>query len=538
MGTVFDQIGIHGFTEDKEDAVLASLLTGDPVLLIGKQGTAKTALAEGIGNALRQRSLKHNAAHPDDQVKVFEYRIYDASKINFEDLIGFPNPAAMRRGKMEFIESPMTAWGADLIVFDEFNRQEPARQNNIFELVRSRRLMGKPTGTTWIINCMNPFGMAGTEELDDALIDRHQFFVHVSSFNDLDAPEQDKIVKHVGNSDSVALKMWTGKKDKFDIKKDEVNETFAAAGDYISKLMLAAANHYTNLHKEVGDGYALFVSRYWKSLDSEMQKKDWKVELSGRRAGMVHRALLAYRAIDLAKCDLNPRRVPRDLREMFKTVFKMTIPIGITTSNSQGISGDAANSIASNVEIFNKFFTTQNNQERAKASVDIIYELITTRDIQRKIELLIKEVDDPIAKNQVWSDLIKANKDISTYEGLRNAITIGLVSHLMTIKPEIVPAAMQSLLTKESANTLKLNDVCDSIKLKGQLSFYSKEIELQVNKYDNMFVKLQAKSLYENFCDQYKDKDINRSEFGRIEEQVRSQCSALERMLEANKIIV
>jgi MoxR-like ATPase len=154
MSYVFDRLGIYGLEREKENAILASLLTGDPALLIGKQGTAKTAIVEAIGNAFRERSKRLIAQ--GKEAKLFEFRIYDASKIQFEDLSGFPNPHAMSNGKMGYIQTPMTAWNADLIAFDEFSRQSPERQNNIFELIRSRRLQGEPTGTTWIFNCMNP----------------------------------------------------------------------------------------------------------------------------------------------------------------------------------------------------------------------------------------------------------------------------------------------------------------------------------------------------------------------------------------------
>lgn len=526
MGTILENLGIYGFEEDKEDAVLASLLTGDPTLLIGKQGTAKTALVEAIGYALNQASLRRKQKDPN--VKEFTFRIYDASKINFEDLIGFPNPQKMMQGEMGFIASPMTVWGADMVCFDEFNRQDPARQNNIFEIIRSRRLMGQPTGTTWVFNCMNPFGMAGTEELDDAIVDRHQFFVHVASFTDLSEKSQQKVVHHAGNSDAIGIKMWTGVQEAFDIKEGQINQKFADAGDLISKVMIKAGEHYNTLKKEVGDSYASFVGKYFNTLTSEMANKDWKIELSGRRAGMIYRALLAYRAVDLAKCEFFPRRSPRPLKDMFKTVFKMTIPIGIANAGSGGVSGQAAVSIASNVDLFSAFF---NSGGKSKAAIDVIYELLTTRNLERKIDLLINEVDDDIAKNQVWSDIIKGTKDLKTPEGLRNAMTIGLVANLMTVKPEIVPKNIQSLIAKESLATLGLKDMADSINLKGQLAFYHEEIDLAVNSYTNSYVKLQAKLLLEQHCEENKMGDINKREFARIMDEVKQQCASLERML-------
>ena len=47
----FEKMGIYGMNEI-EDAVLAALVTGDPLLFIGAHGTAKTTLARKIAEAM------------------------------------------------------------------------------------------------------------------------------------------------------------------------------------------------------------------------------------------------------------------------------------------------------------------------------------------------------------------------------------------------------------------------------------------------------------------------------------------------------
>jgi len=545
MGIVFEKLGIQGLEEAKEDAILASLLTADPALLIGPQGTAKTALVECIGAAFDERCKQISNEHPEREPQRFDYHVYDASKINFEDLIGFPNVAAMQQGRVEYIKTPQTAWGKKLLVFDEFNRQEPSRQNNIFELIRSKRLMGVPTGTIWIFNCMNPFGMEGTEALDEALVDRHQWFIYLTRFIDMKDHNRANIVKHVGGSDGIGLRFWTKEDGEFDLKegKDKdgkfiVNEKFAAVGKLLTDIESRAAKHYKTLLTEVGDAYAQFVAKFFVLISREMESKDWKVELSGRRAGMVHRALLAYRAIDLAKCELDPRRTPRDLKEMFKVCLPMTLPIGIAQANAKGLDANAMNTIYSNIDAFSDFFANESEIGKAIASIDVIYELLTTRNIQRKIELLISEVKNDVAKSEVWSDLVKSTQDVNTYEGLRNSITIGLIAHLMTVKPAIVPQNIQSLLATASHKAMSATALCNVIKLKGQLAFYEKEIQGLIDAYDNMFVKLQAKALFENYCEEYKNTTVSRGEFAKLLEQVRTECSTLDKMMKEHHLYV
>jgi len=71
---ILEKIGIHGWKQQDENLVMASLLTGDPLLLIGNHGCAKTHIANKIAEALGKKFV-----------------VYDASKAMFEDVLGYPN---------------------------------------------------------------------------------------------------------------------------------------------------------------------------------------------------------------------------------------------------------------------------------------------------------------------------------------------------------------------------------------------------------------------------------------------------------------
>jgi len=532
---IFEKIGVYGMSNDIEDAFLASLLTGDPALLIGKQGTSKTGLCSAIGYALREHSKRKKKNGQD--CKIFTFRIYDSSKINFEDLIGFPNPKGMQEGKMEFIRSKTTAWDADMIVFDEYNRQEPARQNNIFELQRSRRLMGINTGTKWIFNCMNPFGMAGTEELDEALVDRNCFFIKIPSFVHLSESAQTAIVKHSSESDGPGLRHWTNKKFSWDVSDDssDINESFANAGEYIEKLMILAGEHYKTIEKASGDAYAKFVKRFICLLSSEMENKEWKVELSGRRAGVIYRALIAFRAIDFAKAELDNNHTVRDLKSSFVTVFQMTIPVGI--SNSSSNDEFAMISIATTIDVFSDFFRDDGN-ESGRSSVDSIYEVLTTDNFVRKIDLLLHNVKDEVAKSQIWSTVLKCNINSSNVDNPKNqkAIIMMLIAgQLMTIDPDCVPETVQHLISSKYLNSI--DAVQNSmVTLTGPLCHYEQRIKefLATQKYP--FISLQAKVLIEKECSKYSfDEELAEYEFENIIEKIKSECNLLLKFIENSK---
>ncbi len=46
-------LGIHGL-DALEDAAVAALVTGDPLLLVGRHGSAKTLLARRVARALKR----------------------------------------------------------------------------------------------------------------------------------------------------------------------------------------------------------------------------------------------------------------------------------------------------------------------------------------------------------------------------------------------------------------------------------------------------------------------------------------------------
>ena len=119
----FATIGAYGFRA-KQIAILAALVTEDPLLLIGNSGTGKTYLLNSISEALG-----------------LEHRHYNASLIAFDDLVGFPYPDDARE-RVRFLETPATIWGAESVLVDEISRCKPEHQNRLFSLVHERRIQG------------------------------------------------------------------------------------------------------------------------------------------------------------------------------------------------------------------------------------------------------------------------------------------------------------------------------------------------------------------------------------------------------------
>ena len=183
LGSYLRTIGVYGYDE-VEPIVLAALVTEDPLLLIGKAGTGKTYLLNSLSEALG-----------------LEHRHYNASLINFDDLVGFPYPNS-DFNEIRFLETPATVWKAESVLIDEISRCKPEHQNRLFSLIHERRIQGMSMPTLryrWA--AMNPCSedqgvpdaYEGSLPLDQALADRFAFLVQVPDWNDLNEADQRRV---------------------------------------------------------------------------------------------------------------------------------------------------------------------------------------------------------------------------------------------------------------------------------------------------------------------------------------------------------
>lgn len=184
----FARLGVYGF-EPQTPAILAALVTGDPLLLIGKSGTGKTYLLNSISEALG-----------------LEHRHYNASLISFDDLVGFPYPDEART-EIRLLETPATIWGAESVLVDEISRCKPEHQNRLFSLVHERRIQSialESLRYRWA--AMNPCSMdqdsgadyLGSEPLDLALADRFGIIVEVGDWDALSEDDRRRVVDPAG----------------------------------------------------------------------------------------------------------------------------------------------------------------------------------------------------------------------------------------------------------------------------------------------------------------------------------------------------
>ena len=191
MSMIFPRLGIYGWKEPDENLALSSLLTGDPVLLVGSHGTAKTGRFMKIAEALGLRAIS-----------------YDASKALFEDVLGYPNPKELLEGRVRYIGSQVTIWDKEFVLIDELNRAQAEMQNKWLESIRSRRVMGAETAVKWVWAAMNPKSYSATNALDEALVGRFAMFVYPPEVLSMDEADRARVACHMNGDDAPALSSW------------------------------------------------------------------------------------------------------------------------------------------------------------------------------------------------------------------------------------------------------------------------------------------------------------------------------------------
>ena len=288
---VFDSLGLCGW-QSLEPVVLASLASRMPVLLVGYHGSGKSLAIESIAKALG-----------------LDFRSYNASLINYDDLTGIPVPSADFK-ELSYISSDCSIWDAQAVFMDEINRTKPELQNKLFPIIYDRRIQGKLLERLeyrWA--AMNPCKLdddtdSGDSEditdpeyfgafpLDPALADRFPFIIEVPVWSDFSL--QDKLE---------LLKGHTRGKNGF----GNANKLY----DAIRSIREA----YDNLDNETIDISAHYIAMLCDCLSSSFGY------VSSRRSVMMHEAFMyLYSALCvLESCDA------RFSQELFENCAKIHI---------------------------------------------------------------------------------------------------------------------------------------------------------------------------------------------------------------------
>ena len=290
---LLEKLNIYGLN-GLEDIIISGLVTGDPVLLIGRHGTAKTLLARRLAQALQ-----------------LNFIAYDASKALFDDVVGFPNPKSLAEGKVDYIPTPISIWDKEFILIDEISRATPSMQNKWLEIIRSRQLMGKPIpNLKYVFAAMNPPGSyIGSIALDIALAGRFAFIVSVPEVHQMTSEEIENVIDNISEDDAIVLRMSNVIASK-------------PLGDNLKELLLAAQKSFT----EIKQKYDVTISEYIKKILQLFLLQNLK--LDGRRLGMIKRNILSFLAVKTVKYGIE--NVNNNIFDYFYTCLLNSLPYEVT----------------------------------------------------------------------------------------------------------------------------------------------------------------------------------------------------------------
>ncbi len=267
---LLESLGLVGM-QAIEPVVLAALISGEPLLLIGRHGTAKSYLLARICQAMR-----------------LEWRHYNASLLNYDDLVGYPLPDG--DGKLQFVETPASIWGAEAVFLDEISRCRIDLQNKLFPIIHERRVQGielPDLQFRWA--AMNPpvsdFGdgletdYLGSQPLDTALADRFAFIIVTPDWDDLVEEERRAVVTGSGQPiDPAAARQLR-----------QLVEAGRGLVDAVTDEMLVRLAHYVQLVNDLLRTAAKWGLKARGAADDD----DVQITLSPRRAAMIARNIVA-----------------------------------------------------------------------------------------------------------------------------------------------------------------------------------------------------------------------------------------------------
>ncbi|MCB4791249.1 MAG: MoxR family ATPase [Elusimicrobia bacterium] len=378
---LLEKLGIYGWQEKDENLLLSSLLTGDPLLLIGSHGTAKTQVIYKLAESLAKKFIA-----------------YDASKALFEDVLGYPNIQLLKKGQVEYIPSTVTIWDKEFILIDELNRALPEMQSKWLEIIRSRKIMGISTKVKWVFSAMNFSSYAGAQQLDEALIGRFALFVYPPEVLKMSEEDRIKVLTHVNGDDALAISEWTSGKNCKTVTENDTRLT----GEELSKILKKSGKHFVKLREHMST-LPVFLAKFSELV---LKETNGTLSLDGRRLGFIYRNILANRAVELAKAGICGSASPA-LLDGAKYVIESSIPVGLNDASIK------REEILHKFEVCFDLLSDYFKEDSEISRVNMIYELFTTTDVMRKAELLIKYDLSELAKTKAWNDMVNSEGDIT-----------------------------------------------------------------------------------------------------------------------------
>lgn len=429
---VLRKLGIIGW-DHLEIPILAGIVTGDPILMIGTKGENKSGAIRTIAKALGE-----------------EIKQYDASKALFEDIMGIPAPAPaventslLRKlilimcksfgfahalvtlnthqlkeilqeikeisssltnspnpDEIIYLKTPLSLTDDVKFLFiDEISRCNPQMQNKWFELVRDRKIMGMQTSANRAFAAMNPDTYAGSNTLDEAFMGRFAFFLPAPKTVEMELADIEAICRIEDSCDAPVLKKDT---NFLGIEGIDIEQAQKGVQE-IRRIVADATGHYSIVQEEYEKDIVHYLALWGKTLYQE------GIEVDGRRLSTVRRNIIAALAVKKSMQDTMPEG--EDLSALLLEIIQVSLPEIITgdidTTKIYVAHKTAAETIESGSRFLFKLNTMSDPVEIAKTLKEEIDKV--PLDWQtRLVERIVEKVEKGFQSAQNEKEIIRA----------------------------------------------------------------------------------------------------------------------------------
>lgn len=272
-------IGVIGW-EKNSTPLMVSLFTGLPMCLIGDAGLGKTFAAKQVNKYLLATNIC----------------VIDASKADWEELVGPYSMKKYNQDEIEYLKTPMSIWNKEFIFVDEITRADTKIQNGLLEVLNEGTLQGMPTDISYKWAASNPLSYEGTQSLSEALADRFAFVLDIPGVMQMTEQDLREITKQ---GSSVNDKVMSRYLDSSKYKKLETQ--YEVKAEEFNKYLCGVGATYLDIKEKLKiDEYCVCLTRYYQSnLKRNADKNHNHFTIEARRMNMLMSVITTTLAVEL-----------------------------------------------------------------------------------------------------------------------------------------------------------------------------------------------------------------------------------------------
>lgn len=296
--TLLNSIGAIGWNEISTP-LMVSLFTGLPICLMGEAGTGKTFIAKQVAGFLLSVSIA----------------AIDASKCDWEELVGPYNMEAYMKGEIKYLKTPVSLFGKEFVFADEINRADNKVQNGFLEIMKDNTLNGMSTSIKYKWAAANYLTHEGTQPLTEALADRFVFVLDVPTLLSQSEKNLKQVTEQGADVDDHIISQYVPGWERISSKYKDMSEAF-------KEYMLGVGQEYAKIKGKLKiPEYVISLAKMYMgglNHNSRDGKQTNPYLIEQRRVNQLVSAITAYLSVELYEYNQYIESLPEDKKEKAK----------------------------------------------------------------------------------------------------------------------------------------------------------------------------------------------------------------------------